>query len=151
MEKMHITTFINAPREKVWDTMLNDATYREWTSAFNPGSYYKGSWEEGSKILFLGPNPETGKEEGGMVSQIAKSRKPEFISIKHLGILVNGKEDTESEFAKKWSPAFENYTFIEKDGGTELVIDQDITAEEKVAMEGMWEKALKRLKELAEK
>lgn len=153
MEKLHLKTFINAPREKVWDVMLNDATYREWTSAFNPGSYYKGSWEEGAKILFLGPNPENPNSgtEGGMVSQIAASRKPEFLSIKHLGILVDGKEDFDSEFAKKWTPAFENYTFTEKDGGTELSIDQDIADEEKENMEAMWKRGLERLKALAEK
>ena len=38
--------------------MLADDTYREWTSAFHPGSYYKGDWSEGSKILFLGPGDD---------------------------------------------------------------------------------------------
>lgn len=52
MEKIELKTFIKAPREKVWDIMLSNATYREWTSAFNPGSYFSGSWEQGSQILF---------------------------------------------------------------------------------------------------
>lgn len=153
MEKIHLTTFINAPREKVWDTMLGDKTYREWTSVFNPGSYYKGSWDKGAKMLFLGPDPTKPDSgiEGGMVSEIAESRKPEFVSIKHVGILVNGKEDMDSEFAKKWSPAFENYTFTEKDGGTELSVDMDIIEEEKENMEAMWKKGLAKLKEMAEK
>lgn len=45
-----------------------------------------------------------------MTSEIAESRKPEFISIKHLGVVLAGKEDTTSEEAKKWAPAYENYT-----------------------------------------
>src|SRR5688572_26021299 len=110
MEKLRQTIFINAPRERVWDVMLSDETYRQWTSAFNPGSYYKGDWKEGSKILFLGPNPD-GSGEGGMVSRIKENRPHEFISIEHLGIVQNGVEDTESEEAKKWAPAYENYTF----------------------------------------
>lgn len=61
--------------------MLNDESYREWTRAFTEGSHYKGSWEEGSKILFLDPNG------AGMVSRIAKNDLYEFISIEHLGFV----------------------------------------------------------------
>ncbi len=146
---MHHTIFINAPKEKVWDLMLGDASYREWTSAFCPGSYYRGSWEEGAKILFLGPASE-GREEGGMVSRIKENRLHEFISIEHLGVVKNGVEDTTSEAIKDWAGAFENYTFNEKDGGTELVVDMDVAEKEKTAMDGMWVKALERLKEMAE-
>ena len=99
MDRLHSSIFINAPREKVWDTMLNDVTYREWTTEFNPGSHYKGSWEEGSKILFVGPD-ENGEGAMGMVSRIKENRKYEFISIEHLGILKDGVEDTTSEEAK---------------------------------------------------
>src|SRR5690606_24494151 len=102
--------------------------YREWTQEFSPGSYYKGDWSKGSKILFLGPDPETGKE-GGMVSRIAENKPYEFVSIEHLGIVQDGVEDTTSEAAKKWAPAFENYTFRERDGATEVVVDIDIEAE----------------------
>ncbi len=150
MEKIHFSIFINAPREKVWNTMLDKETYKEWTGSFNPGSDYQGSWEEGEKMLFIGPDPETG-EEGGMVSRIKENRKYEFISIEHIGIIKNGVEDTESEEAKKWTPSFENYTFVEKDGGTELMIDQDMDAEYKPMFEEMWPKALQALKELSEK
>ncbi len=131
--------------------MLGDSTYREWTRAFSPGGgYYRGDWNEGSKILFIGPDLETGIE-GGMVSRIKESRKPEFVSIEHMGIFNNGVEDTTSEEAKKWAPAFENYTFTEKDGGTELRIDVDTVDEMKEEFEKMWPKALESLKEIAER
>jgi hypothetical protein len=104
MQKLHFSMLINAPKHKVWHAMLDDRPYREWTKAFNEGSYYKGSWDKGSKILFLGPDPDTG-EEGGMVSRIAENKPYEFISIKHLGIVQNGVEDTSSEAARKWAPA----------------------------------------------
>src|SRR5688572_11429202 len=145
MEKIRQSIFINAPRERVWQVMLAPDTYRQWTSAFNPGSYYKGDWSQGSKILFLGPNPD-GSGEGGMVSRIAENRPHEFLSIEHLGIVHNGVEDTESAEAKKWAPAFENYTFAEKNGGTELSIDMDIEEKEKANFETMWDGALAHLK-----
>lgn len=149
MQKSHFSIFINAPREKVWETMLSEETYPKWTKAFNPGSYFKGDWQEGSKILFLGPNPE-GEGEGGMVSRIKESRLHEFISIEHLGIVNDGVEDTTSEEVKKWTPAFENYTFADKDGGTELLIDIDVPDDYKSMFDEMWPKALQSLKELAE-
>ncbi len=150
MEKIHFSIFIHAPREKVWHTMLDDSTYRQWTAAFNPGSYYKGDWNKGSKILFLGPETQPGEGEGGMASRIAENREFEFISIEHVGIVKNGVEDTESEEAKKWSPAFENYTFTDKGDGTEVVVEMDIMPEYKEMFEGMWPKALEKLKEVAE-
>ena len=149
MEKLRQSIFINAPRERVWDVMLADDTYRQWTTAFHPGSYYKGDWSEGSKILFLGPGPD-GAGEGGMVSRIRENRLHEFISIEHLGIVQNGVEDTESEEARKWAPAYENYTFAEKNGGTELSVEMDMESNAKETFERMWTEALSRLKELAE-
>jgi len=149
MQKLHVSILINASKEKVWHTMLDDKTYREWTAAFNPGSYYKGDWNKGSKILFLGPNPETG-EEGGMVSRIADNKPYEYISIEHLGILQNGVEDTTSDEARKWAPAFENYSLIEKAGVTEVVVDLDIDETETELFTQMWLEALQKLKELAE-
>ncbi len=151
MQKINFSIQINAQREKVWDVMLGDSTYREWTEPFHVGSYFKGDWSEGSKMLFLGPD-ETGKKDGGMVSRIKENRKYEFISIEHLGLVMDGVEDTTSEEVKKWTPSFENYTFTEKDGGTEVTIDMEIANEEyKTMFEDMWPKALLKLKEVAER
>lgn len=151
MQKLHESIFINASHEKVWDVMLGDATYRDWTSAFNAGgSYFEGDWSQGSKIKFIGPDPESGKL-GGILSRVKENRKPEFISIEHYGIIKDGVEDTTSEEVKKWVPAFENYMLTEKDGGTEVTVDVDTEKDYLALFEGMWPKALARLKELAEK
>jgi hypothetical protein len=151
MKKLHFEIHISAPKEKVWNTMLEDATYRQWTSVFNPGgSYYEGDWSEGSKMLFLGPSQD-GPEIGGMVAHIKENRKYEFISIQHLGMIKDGVEDTTSEEVKKWTPAFENYTFTDKDGGTELTIDVDVNEEYGDIFNGMWPKSLQILRELSEK
>ena len=147
MIRLHFSIVIDAPREKVWETMLGDATYRLWTTAFSPGSYYVGDWSEGSKILFLGPGE---KGEMGMVSRIAESRRPERVSIEHLGVVRDGKEDTSPEAVKGWAGAHENYTFKEKGGATELLVDTDTTEEYKSMFEETWPRALKTLKDLAE-
>lgn len=151
MEKLHFSIEINAPKEKVWNTMLDKETYKLWTEAFAPGSDFQGDWNKGSKILFVAPG-ENG-QLGGMVSRIKENKKYEFISIEHLGVINNGKEDTSSDEAKKWSGALENYTFKEKNGKTELLVDLygDIPDEFNEMFEGMWPKALQKLKELSEK
>jgi uncharacterized protein YndB with AHSA1/START domain len=150
MHRLHFSTTINAPKQKVWDTMLNDETYRQWTRPFHEGSYYEGSWAKGSKILFLGPNE--GKVSG-MVSRIAENKPQEYISIEHLGEVVDGVEDTTSDRVKLWAGTFENYTFNETDGVTTLDIDiksETQDPEMSKMFEQMWPKALQKLKALAE-
>jgi uncharacterized protein YndB with AHSA1/START domain len=148
MDKLHFSIVIKAPKEKVWNTMLDDKTYRQWTEAFMPGSYYKGDWSKGSKMLFIGPG-ENG--EGGMVSRIKDNQKYKYISIEHLGVVNEGKEDTTSVAVKSWAGALENYTLNEKDGTTEVLVDLDTVEEYKEMFESMWPKALMKLKDLAEK
>ncbi len=152
MQKLHFTTAINAPKEKVWNTMLEDATYREWTEAFHKGSYYEGDWSRGSKILFLAQNDDG--TTGGMVSRIVENRPYDFVSIEHLGEVVAGVEDTTSERVQAWAGAHENYTFTEAEGVTTVNVDLDVdesSVEMKEMFEGMWPKALEKLKEIAEK
>ena len=130
--------------------MLGPESYEKWTKPFNPTSRFVGDWSEGSKMLFVGIDEET-QSEMGMVSRIAKNIPYEHISIEHLGLISNGVEDTTSDIAKSWSPAFENYTLTEKEGGTEFTLDQDMEEEYVEMFKGMWEEALLVLKELAEK
>lgn len=149
MEKIHFSINIHAPKEKVWDVMLDEESYKKWTDVFMAGSYYEGDWSEGSKILFLAPD-ESGKM-GGMVSRIKENRKYEYVSIEHLGMVQNGIEDTSSDDVKKWAGALENYTFKENNGTTEVLVDLDSNEEYKEMFEEMWQKALLKLKKLAEK
>lgn len=150
MQKLRYTTTIDAPREKVWETMLGETTYREWTSAFNPGgSYFEGRWESGSEIRFLGPDPESG-EVGGMFSRIQESRPYEYVSIQHLGMIHNGEIDTTSDMVKAWTPAFETYTFADQAGGTEVTVETDTPEDFVSHMDDAWPQALEKLKALAE-
>lgn len=149
MKKFKTSIFINAPKEKVWDTMLNKDTYEEWTKPFG-SSRFEGDWSEWSKMIFLGTD-ELENTEMGMISIIAKNIPYNYISIKHIGIIENGIEDTTSDKIKSWTPAFENYTFKEKDGGTEVTVDQDIEEQYSLMFNELWPKALQKLKELVEK
>lgn len=149
-ETLHFDIVINAPATTVWERMLTQETYREWTSAFEPTSYYEGSWEKGSRMLFLS------SRGGGMVATIAENIPHKFISIQHVGQIQDGVEDTTSDAVTSWLPAFENYTFTEHDGSTLLSIDLEMTStpeskQMKEMFEGMWPAALAKLKEICER
>ncbi len=150
MIKLEFSIFIKSDPKTVWDTMLNDATYRQWARIFAEGSHFKGSWEKGSEIKFLGPPGEDG-QEAGMYARIAENIPHAYLSINHLGMFRGGEIDTTSEEVKKWTPAFENYTFEEKDAGTLLGIEMDSDEEYRQMFEKMWPEALKELKALCEK
>jgi len=144
MNTLHFSIFIHAPKEKTWNTMLEDATYREWTKPFNETSYYEGDWSEGSEILFLGIDKDGNK--GGMFSRIAKNIPFEHVSIQHLGVIEHGiKKDWENT-------GFENYTLTEKDGGTQIDVELTNIPDEYVEMMNeTWPKSLEVLRTLAEK
>lgn len=148
METIKFSILINADKQKVWNTMLADKTYREWTTAFHAGSFYEGSWDKGSEIRFLGPD-ENGKM-GGMFSKIKENIKYQFISIEHLGMINNGIVDTTSDEVKKWAPSLENYTFTEIGNQTEVKVEMQIAAEYVTMFDEMWPNALKILKKISE-
>jgi hypothetical protein len=152
MKKLHFTTTINAPVSKIYDCMLginNKSTYEQWTALFNPTSTYEGSWEKGSKILFIGVD-EKG-EKGGMVSKIVENIPNQFVSIQHYGLLKGGEEITEGPEVEKWANGFENYTFEESNG---IVIVNagllNIPEEFIDYMNDTYPKALEKLKEICE-
>lgn len=150
MQTLHFSIEISAPKEKVWETMLNDQTYRQWTEVFSKESHYVGDWKAGSKILFLAPNKE-GKMEG-LISRIAENRPHDYISIEHLGEVKDGVEDVSSDEAQAWSGAHENYTFKSKGSGTKLIVDVDIVDNDETMQQMLdtWPRALQKLKTLAE-
>ena len=144
MEKQEFKISIEAPREKVWDVLWNDDTYRAWTSAFSEGSRVETDWKKGSKVLFLNEKNE------GMISTIAEKVPNEFMSFKHIGSITNGVEDFSSDDVKAWAGAEENYTLKTVGGKTELKVNMDITDEYLDYFKQTFPKALFKVKELAE-
>ena len=144
MKRLNFSIQISASKEKVWNILWEDVTYRKWTSTFSEGSYAISDWKEGSKILFLSPNGE------GMFSTIAKKIPYEFMSFKHLGTVKGGEEQPDNEETKKWSGAMENYSLDEKNGVTELTVTMDITEDHEQYFKDTFPKALESVKALAE-
>ena len=144
MKTLTFETTIRAPRKVVWDTMLGPDTYKEWTAAFCEGSYFEGSWEQGAKIRFMSPTGD------GMSSVIAENRLHEFVSIRHLGTIESGVEDTTSEKVRAWTPAYENYRFSDLPDGCRVLVTVDTVAEYEQYMRDTFPMALAVLKTLSE-
>jgi uncharacterized protein YndB with AHSA1/START domain len=142
LQRLNFSIHIDAPVETVWDRMLDPHSYRDWTSAFMEGSYYEGSWEQGSRIRFLGPSGE------GMEAQIAENRRHAYLSIQHLGMI---SPQQPSATPMEGPPVLENYRFTREAGGTRLDIEQDVPTEWADMLNEAWPKALDRLKRLSEK
>lgn len=144
VNRLQFTENIAAPVQRVFRMMIDPVSYQTWTSAFAEGCYFEGSWARGEKIRFLAPPGD------GMLAEIVEHRPNEFISIRHLGFIMNGLEDTESEGARAWAGACENYTFQASSTGTTLIVDMDVTDALEAYMRDAWPKALKNLKEICE-
>ena len=151
MIKLQFKISINAPLDKTFDYMLglsSKSTYEHWTALFNPTSTYEGSWDKGSKILFVGVDEKGDK--GGMVSKIVENIPNQFVSIQHYGLVKAGKEITEGPEVEKWANGFENYTFGENSGTSTVTVDIDAIEDFVDYMNNAYPKALEKLKEICE-
>lgn len=148
METLYFEIGINAPVNQVVEIMTGQKTYPQWTAEFNPTSTYKGSWEKGSKILFVGVNENN--EEEGMVSRIKEHLPNKFISIEHVGIVHKGKETTSGPTVDPWKGSLENYSFAETKTGTKVSVTLDANTEYQSYFTEAWPRALKKLKQICE-
>ena len=135
---------INAPADKVWETLWDKSKYPQWTSVFSPGSNVETDWQKGSKVLFLDGNGS------GMLARIHDLQPNRLMSFQHYGVVNDGVEDTTSDKVKEWAGAFENYHLDEKDGSTTLLVEMEVTKEYEDYFEKTWPKALEKVKALAE-
>lgn len=149
LERLHYEVIINAHPEYVYTTMIDPIHYSEWTGEFNPTSHFKGSWDKGSKILFIGDSQEGGT--GGMVSNIKENIPGRFLSIEHVGIIRNDEEIYTGPEIESWKGALEDYSFVEMDGKTHLSVDVDTDYKFKTYFNETWPKALTRLKLMCER
>ncbi len=142
MSKLHYSITIHAPKARVHNLMLADHSYREWTSEFAPGSYYKGAWDKGAEILFLNP------KGFGMRARIAEHRPAEFVSLEMLSEVSDGVPDSQDQ----WQGSFENYTYTEANGITTIQVDiSGVPVEWAEYMNATWPKALAKLQMLCER
>lgn len=135
---------INAPKEKVWDILWNEATYKQWTSVFCEGNYIVSDWKEGSKIQFSSPSGD------GMNSIIDKKISNEYIAFKHISEIKIFVEIPFDSKTQEWSGTMETYQLTQNNGVTILEAKMDLIEKYKDYFKATFPKGLDLVKKLSE-
>ena len=144
MKTIKNTLHLNASPEKVWEVLTKDEYTRQWYAAFMEGSHAVTDWKKGSKAQFL---DEAGN---GMLAVIVESKPGELLSMEYTGMVMNGKEDTDSHIARKYKGGHEIYRLSKVDGKTRLDMEADMEESMYGMMAESWKKACQKIVELAE-
>lgn len=138
------TIIISAPRERVWEVVLNDYYTSIWYEEFSLGARAETTWEEGSKVVF------TDVSGGGLVGQVIVNHPLEMVTVEYQGIMHAGYEEYDSEDAQEVKGGRETYTLTGIDDLTELIVETDIPPALFESMSMAWERALRKIKKLSE-
>lgn len=142
MKEMQFLVEINTTKEKVWDTLWQDETLRQWASIIDPGTYMSGELKEGNEVQFI--SSENGY---GVTSLVEKLTPNEFLLLRHR---ADTQEVGKRERAQEWTGGKESYSLSEKDGITTLTVAFDVPPELEEYFRVNYPKALERVKVLAE-
>lgn len=142
MKKITKSITVNAPKDRVWSVLTTADRYAEWAAVFSPDGKagVQTDWQEGSKVVF------TDGQGMGLVGTITKHVPNEIITFSYVAEL--GEDGVETETAMKDS--VEQYAVAEQDGMTLLSIELDMEEEYYDMMAAAWDKALVKVKEMAE-
>jgi uncharacterized protein YndB with AHSA1/START domain len=149
MEKTKMQTLsydieIKASKQKVWEILWQKESYQAWTQFFSCSSTMQSDWKVGGKTYFYDAKGD------GMISTIERLDEPNVIIFKHIGMIQNGHEDTESDEVKTWAGALEKYMLFDLDDCTQVHVEVDIQPEYIEMMNQGFERGLAIVKQLAE-
>lgn len=143
MKKLQFSIEIKAPRERVWNTLWEDKTFRDWANIIDEGQYMVGEIEEGNEVQFI-----SSVNGYGVTSLVEKLVPNEFVLFRQM---TDTMESGEKEREKEWAGGAESYSLAEKDGVTILTVDTDVPPGQVETFKVRFPKALERVKILAEK
>jgi len=142
MKEIQFSIEINASKERVWATLWEDETFRDWANIIDEGTYMKGVMKEGNEIQFI-----SSVNGYGVTSLIEKLNPNEFVLFRHS---ADTKENGQRERKKEWTGGIESYSLTEKDGVVTLIIKIDVPVEHEEIINIRLPKALECIKTLAE-
>lgn len=143
METLSYEKVIKASKQKIWDVIWGN--YGEWTQFFSPNSSIKSDWKVNGKTYFLD------SKGNGLVSTIDSLEEPNSVVFKHLGLLQDSIEDTQSKEVIEWNGCYEKYILIDFDGETKLHAEVQVEKDHREHMNNAFNKGLEIIKQLSEK
>lgn len=142
MKEVQFKVQISATKEKVWETLWQDATFRDWASIIDPETYMVGELKVGNEVQFISAHGGY-----GVTSLVEELIPHEFLLLRH-------QADTQGagtqERAAEWTGGAEGYALRESDGVTTLTVTFDVPVEMEAMFNVSYPKALARIKRLAE-
>lgn len=141
MKEMKFSLEISATKEKVWDTLWQDETFRQWAGIIDPGTHMVGDLKAGSEVQFISGNGY------GVTSLVEKVAPYEFLLFLHQ---ADTKDDGKRDREKEWTGGKESYLLEERHGSTILTAAFDVPPDQEEYFTATYPKALERVKELAE-
>lgn len=142
MQKIQSAVEILASKERVWSTLWDDRTFRDWASIIDEGTYMVGEMKEGAEVQFI-----SSVGGYGVTSLIERLTPNEFVLFRHM---ADTQESGKQEREKEWTGGQESYSLTERDGVTTLTVELDAPPQQVETFEERLPKALERVKELAE-
>lgn len=143
MKKIQFSIEINAAKARVWETLWEDITFRDWANIIDEGTYMKGVMKEGNEIQFI-----SSVSGYGVTDLVEKLNPNDFVLFRHG---ADTKESGQQEREKEWTGGTESYSLAEKNGVTTLIVKTDVPKEQEETFNIRFPRALERLKMLAEK
>ncbi|SCY34648.1 SRPBCC family protein [Flavobacterium caeni] len=143
MKTIQKTKQINAPKEKVWNVLLEDAHNRIWMTEFMEGAHAQTDWIQGHKVRFLD------NDNNGIVGTIKSKQPYDKIEMVYEGEVRNGVDDFESEMGQAMNGSRENYYLSENNGVTTLKVEVDMGEDWYDTMSEAWDRALVKIDDLS--
>ncbi|MFA6908466.1 MAG: hypothetical protein WC289_01115 [Patescibacteria group bacterium] len=143
MQKQQFSIKIKASREKVWNTLWDDKTMRDWGNIIDEGLYMTGEMKEGNEVQFI-----SSVSGYGVTSLVEKLVQNEFVLFRQM---ADTQDSGGQEQEKEWTGGEESYSLSENDHVTTLTVEIDVPPGQEETFKIRFPKALERVKFLAEK
>lgn len=141
MNQIQFAVEIHSTKQKVWDTLWQDETFRQWAGIIDPGTYMIGELLEGNEVQFISENGY------GVTSYVEKVVVGESLQLRHS---ADTQDSGQQGREKEWTGGAEIYSLAEKDGVMTLNVIFDVPPDMVEYFQDNYPKALQMVKALAE-
>jgi uncharacterized protein YndB with AHSA1/START domain len=137
---------IDAPAATVWEVLTDKGQFLEWTKVFNPGgaSIMEGEFAPDAGVSFKD------QDGTGLKGKVVDFTPAQSIRIEYVAEYFQGVESSDASREGSWIGSAEAYSVTEHEGRSTLHIHQTLPASDVSHFDQAWDRALDRIKELAE-